>query len=45
MGQTALSKAEARAKIGRWVSHRIAIAEAPRGAVGTIVRIDRARRL
>ena len=41
MGQTAFSKAEARAKIGRRVRPRIAVAEAPRGAVGAIIRADR----
>ena len=41
MGQTAFSKVEARAKIGTRVRPRIAIAEVPRGAVGTIMRIDR----
>jgi hypothetical protein len=41
MGQIAFSKAGACARVGRRVSPRIAIAEAPRGAVGAIMRVDR----
>jgi len=41
MGQTAFTRAEAEAKVGTRVRARIAVAGAPRGAIGTIIRVDR----
>jgi hypothetical protein len=41
VGQTAFTKAEAQAKVGTRVRSRIAFAGVPRGAVGTIIRVDR----
>jgi hypothetical protein len=39
MGQTAFSRAEAQAKVGTRVRTRVA--GVPRGAIGTIMRVDR----
>lgn len=41
MVRTSYTKAEAQAKVGRRVRTRIAFAEVPEGAVGTITCIDR----
>jgi hypothetical protein len=41
MRRTALTRAEAQAKVGRRVRTRVAFAGAPEGAWGTIVRVDR----
>ena len=41
MGQTAFTRAEAQAKVGRRVRTRTAFAEIPEGALGTIIRVDR----
>lgn len=40
MGQTALTSAEAQAKVGTRFRARIAFAWVPEGAIGTIVRVD-----
>jgi hypothetical protein len=40
MRQTAFTGAEAQAKVGRWVRTRVAFAEVPEGALGTIIRLD-----
>jgi hypothetical protein len=40
MSQTAFTKAEAQAKVGRRVRTRVACAEVPEGALGTILRVD-----
>jgi hypothetical protein len=40
MGQTALTSAEAQAKVGTRVRARVAFAGVPRGAIGTIIRVD-----
>ena len=39
-GQTAFTRAEARAKVGTRVRTRVALAGVPRGATGTIIRVD-----
>jgi hypothetical protein len=41
MSQTAFTRAEAQAKVGRRVRARLAFAEVPAGALGTVVRVDR----
>jgi hypothetical protein len=41
MARTSFTRAEAQAKVGRRVRTRIAFAEVPEGAVGTILRGDR----
>ena len=41
MGQTAFTRAEARAKVGRRVRTRVAFAGVPEGAIGTITGADR----
>src|SRR5919109_3650593 len=41
MRQTAFTRAEAQAKVGRRVRTRVAFAEVPEGALGTIIRVDR----
>jgi hypothetical protein len=41
MAQTAFTRAEAQAKVGRRVRTRIAFAEVPEEAVGTVIRVDR----
>ncbi len=40
MGQTAFTRAEAEAKVGTRVRARVAFAGVPRGAIGTIIRVD-----
>jgi Mouse development and cellular proliferation protein Cullin-7 len=35
------TRAEAQAKVGKRVRTRVAFAEVPQGAIGTIIRIDR----
>jgi hypothetical protein len=41
MAQTSFTRAEAQAKVGRRVRPRVALAEIPQGAIGTILRVDR----
>ena len=41
MGQTAFTRAEARAKVGTRVRTRVAFAGVPQGAIGTITGADR----
>ena len=41
MGQTALTRAEAQAKVGTRVRARVAFAGVPEGAIGTMIRVDR----
>jgi hypothetical protein len=41
MGQTTFTRAEARAKVGTRVRTRIAFADVPEGAIGTITGADR----
>ena len=41
MAQTAFTKAEAQAKVGKRVRTRVAFAGVPEGAVGTIISADR----
>jgi hypothetical protein len=41
MGQTAFTRAEARAKVGTRVRTRVAFAGVPEGAIGTITGADR----
>lgn len=41
MAQTAFTKAEARAKVGRWMQTRIAFAGVPEGVIDTITGIGR----
>jgi hypothetical protein len=41
MARTSFTKAEAQAKVGRRVRTRVAFAEVPAGALGTIMRVDR----
>jgi hypothetical protein len=41
MRKTAFTRAEAQAKVGRRVRTRVAFAEVPEGALGTILRVDR----
>ena len=40
MGQIAFSRAEAQAKVGTRVRARVAFASVPKGALGTILRVD-----
>jgi hypothetical protein len=40
MGQTAFTSAAAQAKVGTRVRARVACAGVPRGAIGTIIRVD-----
>lgn len=40
MGQIAFSRAEAQAKVGTRVRARVAFAGVPKGALGTILRVD-----
>ena len=40
MGQTAFTRAEARAKVGTRVRTRVAFAGVPQGAIGTITAVD-----
>jgi hypothetical protein len=41
MRRTAFTRAEAQATVGRQVRARVAFAEVPEGALGTIIRVDR----
>ncbi len=41
MARTSFTRAEAQAKVGRRVRPRVALAEIPQGAIGTIIRVDR----
>jgi hypothetical protein len=41
MADTAFTRAEAQAKVGKRVRARVAFAGIPEGAVGTIIRVDR----
>lgn len=41
MSQTAFTRVEAQAKVGRRMRTRTAFAEVPAGALGTVVRVDR----
>jgi hypothetical protein len=41
MARTSFTRAEAQAKVGRRVRTRVAFAEVPAGALGTIIRVDR----
>jgi hypothetical protein len=41
MAQGSFTRAQAQAKVGRQVRTRIAFAEVPAGALGTVVRVDR----
>jgi hypothetical protein len=41
MGYTAFTRAEAEAKVGTRVRRRVAVAGVPRGATGTVMRVDR----
>ena len=41
MGRTAFTRAEAQAKVGAQVRTRAAVAGIPRGAMGTVMRVDR----
>jgi hypothetical protein len=41
MEQSSFTRAQAQAKVGRRVRTRIAFAEVPAGALGTVVRVDR----
>ena len=41
MAQTSFTRAEAQAKVGTRVRTRLAFAEVPEGALGTIIRVDR----
>jgi hypothetical protein len=41
MAETAFTRAEAQAKVGKRVRARVAFAGIPEGAVGTIIRVDR----
>ena len=41
MAQLSFTRAQAQAKVGRRVRPRVAFAAVPRGAVGTIIRVDR----
>ena len=41
MAQTAFTRAEAQAKVGKRVRTRVAFAGVPEGLVGTIIRADR----
>ncbi|HXH13818.1 MAG TPA: hypothetical protein VNP04_29115 [Alphaproteobacteria bacterium] len=41
MAQTAFSRAEAQAKVGKRVRARVAFGEVPEGAIGTVISADR----
>jgi hypothetical protein len=41
MAQIAFTRAEAKAKVGKWVRTRVAFAGVPQGAVGTVIGADR----
>jgi hypothetical protein len=41
MAQGFFTRAQAQAKVGRRVQTRLAFAEVPEGALGTVVRVDR----
>jgi hypothetical protein len=41
MTQTFFTRAEAQAKVGKWVRTRVTFAGVPQGAIGTIISADR----